>query len=203
MNIVLVFLLSGSLNFGSFKLKLELGAEILGLLGLSTIYQKNSFFALFLSQNYEKFYAKIKDEYQIYVFINSALNFEILGKDVHFDSFNFDNFFDRRATVFVVSDFLNEINLDQIAFKKRVYAVILRDKFEENLSNFDNYNFIDATNFRIFEANLTKSAIKKYKEILKVRDEKLANHFLENRISFGKIYTDEDPYLGLLEIVRS
>lgn len=203
MNVLIVFLLSGSLNFGTFKLKIELGAEILGLLGLSAIYQKNSFFALFLSQNYEKFYAKINSEDQIYALIKTALNFDILGKSAIFSNFDLDKFFDRKGIVFVISDFLDEMNLSHLAFKKDVYAVILRDKFEENPTNLSGFDFIDTADFSSFDANLSDFEIQKYKEILKSHDEKIQRHFALNNIAFGKIYTDEDPYLGLLKIARS
>ncbi|MSN96950.1 DUF58 domain-containing protein [Campylobacter sp. FMV-PI01] len=203
MNIVFIFLLSGGLNFGSFKLKIELGAEILGLIGLNSIYQKNSFHTMFLSQKYEKFYLNLKDEVEIYDLIQKALNFEILGKSVDFDSFELNKYFSQKAAVFVVSDFLDDIDLSKIAFKNDVYALILRDKFEENLDIISDLDFIDASNFKSFELNLTKSSIKKYQEILKAHDEKMIEHFLENKINFGKIYTDEDAILSLLRIVRA
>lgn len=202
-NIVFIFLLSGSLNFGTFRLKIELGVEILGLLGLSAIYQKNSFFALFLSKNYEKFYAKISSEDQIYTLMKMALNFDILGKSANFSDFDLNKFFNKKGIIFVVSDFLEEINLGPLSFKKDVYAVILRDKFEENPSNLRGFDFIDTSDFSSFDANFSDFEIQKYKEILKSHDEKIQRHFSLNNIAFGKIYTDEDPYLGLLKIARS
>ena len=52
------------------------------------------------------------------------------------------------------------------------------------------------------EMSMSKSVATEYQKLIITHDDKLQEHFLEHQITFGKIYTDEDIYLRLSEIVR-
>ena len=50
--------------------------------------------------------------------------------------------------------------------------------------------------------NITKDVAKKYKKLLDLQDEQLEEHFLKHRITHGKIYTDDDIFLRLSQIIK-
>ena len=141
---------------------------------------------------------------EIYEIIKDTLDAKLLGKklDYHKMCDTINHVIKKRAMIFIISDFLDEPDLLEISFHNDIYAICLRDRFEENLSKLSDAQAIDTTNLDKFELNLDKASIKRYKELLKAHDEKTKGHFLENRVAHGKIYTDENALFRLIEIMR-
>ncbi len=61
---------------------------------------------------------------------------------------------------------------------------------------------VDTNTLDVSELNLNKDVANEYKKLIDKEDAKLKEHFLEHGVKFGKIYTDEDIYLRLTEIVK-
>ncbi|SFV62994.1 hypothetical protein MNB_SV-14-652 [hydrothermal vent metagenome] len=204
LNIVLAFMVSGSINFGSVKLKQEIVAEILALLSFSALKGHNRLQSQFFSDKSEIFFEPSKSNNIIYNIVNNAIEINTLGKEVNYKNFcNFINGVVRqKSLIFMVGDFYGDIDLSEIAHKNEVYALIVRDRIEENPMLNGTFELIDPNSLESNEISLNKTTAKEYQKIITQHDNKIQAHFLEHQIAFGKIYTDEDVFLRLSEIIK-
>ncbi len=204
LNIVLAFLVSGSLHFGSIAIKQEVVAEILALLGFSALYNHNILRTLFFSNKLEKFYEPTRDESMVYKLVEDALDINVIGKEVDYRAFvDFINGeVKRKALIFIVGDFYGDIDFSKIAYKNQLYAIIVRDRLEEYPLLNGEFELVNPINLSSGEFNITKAVAEKYKRLLKEQDRKLKEHFLKHQITYGKIYTDEDIYIKLSQIIK-
>jgi uncharacterized protein (DUF58 family) len=204
LNIVLAFMVSGSINFGSIKLKQEVVAEILALLSFSALKGHNRLQSQFFSDKSELFFEPSKSNTIIYNIVENALDINTLGKEVNYTNFcNFVNDVVRqKSLIFMVGDFYGKIDLSDIAHKNELYALIVRDRIEENPLLNGTFELIDTNSLESNTISLNKSTAKEYQKLIAQHDNKIQEHFIEHQITFGKIYTDEDVYLRLSEIIK-
>jgi len=204
LNIVLAFMVSGSINFGSIKLKQEVVAEILALLSFSALKGHNRLQGQFFSDKSELFFEPSKSNTIIYNIVENSININTLGKEVNYKNFcNFvNNVVRQKSLIFMVGDFYGDIDLSDIAHKNEVYALIVRDRLEENPLLHGTFELIDPNSLESNTISLNKSTAKEYQKLIEEHDDAIQEHFLEHQISFGKIYTDEDVYLRLSEIIK-
>jgi len=209
LNIVLAFMVSGSLNFGSVKLKQEVAAEILALLAYSALKGHNRLQSTFFSEKSEQFFEPSRSESMIPNIVQNAVTLNTLGKEVNYQEFcQFVNGVVRqKSLIFMIGDFYNHsefntIDLSEIAHKNEVYAIMVRDRLEENPLLQGEFELVDPNNFASSEMSMSKSVAKEYRKLIEAHDSQLQAHFLEHQIGFGKIYTDEDIYMRLSEILK-
>lgn len=204
LNIVLAFMVSGSLNFGSVKLKQEIAAEILALLSYSALKGHNRLQSQFFSDKSELFFEPSKSDRIIHNIVENAVELDTLGKEVNYQKFcDFvNNTVRQKSLIFMVGDFYGDIDLSEIAHKNEVYAIIVRDRLEENPLLAGEFNLVDPNSLQNSDMNMNKEVAKAYEKLLQEHDSKLAEHFIDNQIQFGKIYTDEDVFLRLSEIIK-
>jgi len=204
LNIVIAFLLSGSLHFGSVRLKQEAISEIIALLSYSSIKNKNRLSGLFFSDKEEKFFPNSKNESIIYNLTQSAFEFDCLEKIVNYDNFcdYVNSAIKDKSLIFIVGDFYGDIDLGSIAYKHEVYSLIVRDRFEEYPYISGEYNFVSPIDLSSSEVYMNKKIANNFKELIEKEDSKLFEHFQQHQITYGKIYTDEDLYLRVSQIVK-
>lgn len=204
LNIVIAFLLSGSLHFGSVRLKQEVISEIIALLSYSSIKNKNRLSGLFFSDKEEQFFPNSKNESIIYNLTQSAFEFDCLEKTVNYDNFchYVNSAIKDKSLIFIVGDFYGDIDLSSIAYKHDVYALIVRDRFEEYPYISGEYNFVSPIDLSSSEVYMNKKIANNFKELIDKEDAKLFEHFQKHQITYGKIYTDEDLYLRVSQIVK-
>jgi len=92
--------------------------------------------------------------------------------------------------------------LKLLSKKHDVFAVIVRDRFEENPSELGYLRLIDMESKKSFEGNIDSGTLKSYKKALHENDEKLYKQFKKQGIRFAKIYTDEESALKLMKSIR-
>jgi len=204
LNILLAFMVSGSLNFGSFKLKQEVASEVLALLAFSALKGHNRLQSQFFSDKSEKFFEPSKSDTIIYNIVESAVEMETLGKEVDYKAFcDFVNGVVRqKSLIFMVGDFYGEVDLSEISHKNEVYALVVRDRLEENPLLRGEFTFVDPNSMQSSEVVMSREVAKAYEKVLEEHDNKLQAHFEEHQVHYGKIYTDEDIYLRLSEIIK-
>ena len=204
LNIIVAFLINGSLEFGSVKMKQDIAAEIIALLGFSSIYNHDLLFPILFSNKSEIFYEPTYDETIMYKLIQDALEIKCIKKEVNYKSFcdYINTTMKQRSVIFVVGDFYGNVDLSEIAYTNDVYALIVRDRLEEYPFLNGEYELVNATNLKSSEFNITKNVAKKYKELLDLQDEILEEHFLKHKITHGKIYTDDNIFLRLSQIIK-
>jgi hypothetical protein len=136
--------------------------------------------------------------------LESSLEVDMLKKESDFKKLSdyINSVIKRKSLIFIVSDFYGEVDLSEIAHKNEVYALIVRDRFEEYPLLNGEFELVDPASFETSKLTLNKEIAGEYKKLIEAHDLKLKEHFLEHKIKFGKLYTDEDIYLRLTEIIK-
>jgi hypothetical protein len=106
----------------------------------------------------------------------------------------------KKSLMFIISDFVGDIDLRVLAKKHDVVALIIRDKFEENPQALGSLRLVDMDNKNSYEGDIDGGAVKRYKEALHNNDEKLYIEFKKLGIRFIKIYTNEIPAVKLAKL---
>jgi uncharacterized protein (DUF58 family) len=204
LNIVIAFMLSGSLHFGSVKLKQEVATEIIALLAFSSIKNNNRLQTLFFEKKVERFFEPTKSDLIVYQLVDSAVNFNCLGRESDYKAFcDFVNgVVKQKSLIFMVGDFYGNINLSEISHKNEVYVIIVRDRLEENPILNGEFELIDPNSLNSKSITLNREIAKEYKRLIIENDKRLQEHLLQHQITYGKIYTDEDIYIRLSEIIK-
>lgn len=204
LNIVVVFMISGTIYFGSIRQKQEVMAEILAILGFSAVKNQDRLTTLFFDEKLDRFFKPTKSQNSVIVSLEYALNLDVIGKDINLNQLiNFlINKIKQKSIIFLIGDFYHLADFTFLAKKHEVYAVIVRDRFEEEPKLNGEYDLIDPVSKTHNSLEIDANILKAFKNNLKNHDESLKEHFRKNRISFTKIYTDEEPFLKLLELVK-
>ena len=204
-NIVLVYLNSGSIYFGSHKSKQETMIEILSNLGFSTIKKNDMLSTLFFSNKEDKYYKPSKNIKVLDTNINTALGIDTLGKNIDYNKLTsyLLGKLKQKSIIFIMGDFLEIPNFLALGKKHEVYCAVVRDKLEEELSLSGEFNFVDTNSNENKEIYLDDNSIKKYNELMKEHDKKLFSHLKKSNIKWQKIYTHENSFKQLLKLVRS
>ncbi len=204
LNVVVANMMNGSTYFGTVRQKSDLMAEITAIIGFSAIKNSDLFSHLIYA---DRLYETSKPSKKMHA-ISSAIErleaFDTIGKEGDFTGF-VDTLYrrvKRRSLLFIVSDFIGDIDLKLLSKKHDVFAVIVRDKFEENPGELGYLRLVDMESSKSFEGNVDSGLLGRYKQALHANDEKLYREFKKNGIRFAKIYTDEDPYLKLMKRMR-
>ena len=204
-NIVLVYLNSGSIYFGSHKSKQETMIEVLSTLGNSAIKKNDLLSTLFFSTSEDRFYKPSKSKKILDININTALELDILGKSIDYNKLNHYLLgkLKQKSMIFIMGDFLEIPNFMALGKKHEVYCAVVRDKLEEELSLSGEFNFINTNDNSSKEIYLDENAIKKYNTLMKEHDKKLFTGLKKANIKWQKIYTHENTFKQLLKLVRS
>ena len=203
LNIVVVFMVSGSIYFGTKRFKQELMAEILALLSYSSIKNDDRLSTLFFSDKEEFFMPPTKKMGSLNITIEKALGLDPLGKESDFRAFvhYVNERIKRRSLMFIVGDFYGDIDLSLLN-KHELFAVMVRDRFEEDPKLFGEIELVDPNTMQEEEFILSPKIMKAYKKTLNEHDKKLEMHFDQHRIRHTKIYTDEEPFVKLSTLFR-
>jgi len=204
LNIIIAFMVSGSIHFGSVRLKQDTIAEIIALLSYSSIKNNNILSGLFFSNSVEKIVPPSKSESTVYNLTKSALELDSLEKNIDYEKFceYINATVKQKSLIFLVGDFYGDIDLSSISYKHEVYALIVRDRLEEYPYIKGEYDFVSPIDFSSSEVSMDKTSANEYKKLIEQNDTKLYEHFLHHQISSGKIYTDDDIYLKLAQIIK-
>ncbi len=201
LNIVTALMLNGSTYFGTKRFKYELMAQIGAILGFSAIKNQDNFSYLLYA---DKEYGAIRPTKNINAvtkFTEAVMRFEPLGKRADFEGLVQRLFkLRRRSIIFIISDFLEEVNLKVLAKKHEVVAIIVRDRFEEEPVELGFVNVLDPQSRESLLVDLDGATIKNYKKEILRQDRALYKDLKSAGVRFTKIYTHEDPFVKLLKL---
>ena len=202
LNISLVFMVDGGINFGTVALKQDIMAELMAMVSYSAISNGDRLNTLFFSDKLERKFKPSKNLGVVEEYVRSALEINPIGKKADYSALCdfLNSTFKQKSIVIIIGDFYGDIDLSTIAHKHQVYALIVRDRFEEYPAIDGEYTLIDPATLKGEDIMLSKSSAKAFKKELEKQDAKLYEHFLEHRVNYGKIYTDEELYIRLLQI---
>jgi uncharacterized protein (DUF58 family) len=204
LNVVVVSMLGGSVYFGTVKQKSDIIAEVAATLGFSAVKNADLFSHMIFA---DKMYALSKPSkklFSVHKAVEDILAFDPIGKEADYQALveTLINRLKKKALLFIVSDFVGEIDLKLLAKKHDIFAVIVRDRFEENPSELGYLRLIDMESKESFEGDVDSGTLKNYKKALHENDEKLYKQFKKQGVRFTKIYTHEEPTLKLMKKMR-
>lgn len=208
LNISIVPILGGSVYFGSKRFKQDLIAEICSILGYSCVKQGDPYACFIANEKVELTTKKTKSLFGVYSMVEKVFNYDVLNKKTDFKVIPDELYkkIRKRSILFLIGDFLDidvkELNLKTLAKKHEVIAIVTRDRFEEDLGEIGNANLVDPASAKNYEGNISSALAKNYRKKIKEHDHKLHDYFQKSGIKFTKIYTDEDPLVKLLKLMK-
>ncbi len=205
LNIVTISLFGGSMIFGTKVQKSTLLAQIISIIGVSALSYQDRFSAGIFTDKMHHFIKPSKKLFFVQKAIEDILSFEPLGKKIK--SENLENeikkYVKKKSIIFLIGDFYEYIDLKKLNTIHEIIVLIVRDRFEEELSPIDFINFTDATTLKSIDAKIDKNFIKKYKKKVELDVHKLYTMLKKDRVKFAKIYTDENPIKKLRKLFMS
>ena len=204
LNVVVVSVLSGSTYFDTVKQKSDVMAEVTATLGFSAVKNSDLFSHMIFADKMYEFSKPSKKLFSVHKAVEDVLSFDSLGKEADFSALveTLISRLKKKALLFIVSDFVGEIDLKLLSKKHDVFAVIVRDKFEENPSELGYLRLIDMETKQSFEGDINSATLKQYEKALHDNDEKLYSQFKKQGVRFTKVYTNEEPTLKLMKKMR-
>jgi len=201
LNVVVVSMISGSMYFGTVKQKSDIIAEVVATLGFSAVKNSDRFSHMIFSDKLYGLSKPSKKLFSVHKAVEDVIDFDPLGKEADFPALveTLINRIKKKALLFIISDFVGEIDLKLLSKKHDVFAVIVRDRFEEDPSELGYLRLIDMETKQSFEGDVNSSTLKNYKKALHENDEKLYKQFKKQGVRFTKVYTHEEPTLKIMK----
>jgi len=203
LNVVVAVMMGGSSYFGTHRQKWELMSELVAILGFSAMKNSDLFRHMIFADRLYHLSRPSKRYFGVQDAVTKMVNFQMLGKRSNYRAFT-DTLFrriKRKSLLFVIGDFVGEINLALLSKKHDVVALIVRDRFEENPKALGFLRLLDLESRRAVEGVVGEQEITAYQRLLQENDAKLQAHLKKNGIRHTKIYTDEEPYLKLARLL--
>jgi uncharacterized protein (DUF58 family) len=202
LNISIVSLMSGSVYFGSKRFKQDVMAEIVALLSFSAVKNGDKFSCSIYTNDLDMLIRPTKNINAVHKGVQSILEYDVLGKKIDSKALSLTLMkrIKRKSIIFVIGDFFEEFDFKLLSKKHEVVAIIVRDRFEENPPELGSINLADPTSLQSAMMQIDKKSAKRYKEKVTKLDHNFYAHAHKNRVSFTKIYTDEDPFVKLSKL---
>jgi len=204
LNICIIYLLNGNIEYGINKKKKEIMTEIMSLLSLSTIDKGDNLTTLFFSNKEEKLFPPTKKSGVVFETIKHSLNIDNLGTETNYkEMIEYINLkIKRKSIIFMIGDFYTNVDFKKLSNKHEYYSIIVRDKTEEDISLLGEKNIIDPISLNNSNILFNKKIQNQFKNEIIENDNILYENLIKNRINFKKIYTDDDIFLELKKIVN-
>ena len=199
LSIVVAALMDGSLYFGSksnktVNAKQEKLAEVATVLGYAAQQNADLFTGISYEQDQIKSTAPTKQLYHIEQFSKTLFEASLLGTKVNYN-ISIQDLFKRvhkPSLVFVIGDFLEEVDLSLLAQKHEVIAIIIRDRDEESPKKLGEVTLNSPQGKAKMDTYFGKKSIEKYLARLQENDAKHIEHFSRYDIRSVKIFTDDE-----------
>ncbi|WP_457606383.1 DUF58 domain-containing protein [Nitratifractor sp.] len=204
LNVVVSTMMGGSTWFGTVRPKYEYMAELVALLGFSAVKNSDLFSHIIYADHLYRYSKPSKKIFSVTKELEEALDFDPLGKASDFAGWA-DTLFRRvkkKSLLFLISDFVGEVDLRLLSRKHDVFAIIVRDRFEENPQSLGYLRLVDPESGESFEGEVGSSTMQAYKAALRANDHRLYRHFRKNGIRHVKLFTDEEPFAKLIKRMR-
>jgi len=205
LNISIVPILTGSVYFGTSRLKQDVISEVCAILGYSCIKQGDSFDSFIANEQVILNTRKTKKIFGVSSMVEKISTYQTLGKKISYNNLANTLFksIRKKSLIFLIGDFFNISSLDLriLAKKHEVVAIVVRDKFEEHPEALGSVNLVDPQNNKLFNGDINNSLVKDYELKIRQNDHVLYEHFQKCNIKFTKLYTHEEPLSKLIPLM--
>jgi len=202
LSVVVAAFMDGSLYFGEGNSKQKKLTEVATLLAYAAQQNDDLFTGLAFTQKQTYVTPPTKQLYHIEQFSKTLFETSLLGTTLNTKA-SIDKLFKqlyRPSLVFVIGDFLEEVDLSLLAQKHEVIAIIIRDRKEESPKKLGEVTLNSPQNTTKMDTYFGKKSIEKYLAKLKENDEKLIEHFSRYDIRYVKIFTDDEVVGKLINL---
>ena len=202
LSVVVATFMDSSLYFGSGNHKQHTLTEVATMLGYATLQQNDLFTGLCYTQKQTFTTPPTKQLYHIEQFSQTIFDSNLLGSTLSHQPAIEDIFkrIQKPSLIFVLGDFLEEVDLSLLAQKHEVIAIIIRDKEEEHPNKLGEVTLTNPTNNTQMQTYFGKKSIEHYLTNYQAHDEKLMTHFSNHGIRYVKICTDDEVVGRLLNL---
>ncbi len=199
LNVVLVSVLNGSVHFGSKKFKQDTIAEIVALLGFSTLKNGDTLSSYIFTDKMHSNTKPSKKIHQVQKMVSEILDFDALKEKLNFKVIieTLYKRLKRKSLIIIIGDFFEIPNLKLLSKKHEVLAVIVRDKLEEKPPQMGFASLVDPESGLILEGDFSASSVNLYAKRVQEHDRKLYQTLKKHQIRFTKIYTDSKASVEL------
>ena len=191
LNVVVAMLVDGRMVIGK---KQELMGQLFALLSYSAFYANDLLQSVLFIGEHFKQYKPSKRIEEVEVTLKELLEVEPLGLALDYGQIEQKLLekIEEKSLLFLVGDFLDEVDLSVLAQKHEVCVLIVRDPWEEAPTQKPEAQLLNPIRNKLLSQTLSSSAIKHYKQKLEEHDKKLYAHFNEHRISYVKIFSNKE-----------
>ncbi|HHB94731.1 MAG TPA: DUF58 domain-containing protein [Campylobacterales bacterium] len=191
LNITVCSLIDGRMVIGD---KQELLSYIVALLGYSAYSANDLFGAISIFGSDIKEYEPTKNIEVIEQSIYDIYDFEPLGKSINYAEVpsKLMQTIEAKSLLFIIGDFLDDIDLSILSQKHEVVAVIVRDTWEENPIASPNAQLINPQTNRAINQTLSIRAIREYRSKLLEHDNRLIKQLNSYNIRYAKVYNIDE-----------
>ena len=202
LSVVVTTLMDGSLYFAEGNAKQKKLTEVASTLAYSTQHQNDLFTGVSFYENHlyntpptkqlfhiESFSKQLFDAQLLHTKLKQQEAINTLFKKIH-----------KPSLIFIISDFLEEIDFSLLAQKHEVIAIIVRERAEENPKKLGEITLNSPISTIKFDTFFGKRSINRYKSKLIEHDKKVKEHFSTYGVRFVKIFTDEEVVSRLVKL---
>lgn len=187
-NIVIIFLLGGSLFFGSKRLKIETLLEAFLLLGFSAV--KNSEPVRVFADGMEV----CKNLFEVEKKAKEIAKTPLVGRMANYDITPLFYRIKERSLVILLGDFLEPIDVSLFAKKHEVVAFVARDSIERGMDINIASELVDSETLDEKSALLDNRSLYRYGENIEKALKQNYLHFLHNRVDFLELFDDDEIF---------
>ena len=202
LSIVVSTLIDGSLYFGDGNEKQKKLTEVATILAYASQQNGELFTGLIYQKNSTYVTPPTKQLYHVEEFSKKLYEASVLGKTLNLN-IAIEDIFKRvvkPSLLFIIGDFLEEVDLSILAQKHEVIAIIIRDRMEENPHVLGEVTLSSSQSTMSLDSYFGQKSINRYLSKLKEHDENIHQHFLSHSIRSIKIFTDEKPIVKLMRL---
>ena len=191
LSVVVAMLIDGRMAIGS---KQELMGQLLAVLSYSALYANDLLQScLLIGERFEQREPSKRIE-EVEATLKQLLEIEPLGLALDYSEIQqrLLEKIEEKSLLFLVGDFLDEVDLSVLAQKHEVCVLIVRDPWEEAPTQKPEAQLLNPITNRFLSQTLSSAALKQYQRKLEEHDQKLYAHFNENRIRYVKIFSSDE-----------
>ena len=202
LSIVVCALMDAGLYFGTGNAKQDKLCEVATILGYAAEQNADLFTGIAYTQHQTIETPPTKQLYHINRFSESLYETDLLHTTLDKQQ-AINNLFRRihkPSLIFVLDDFLDEIDLSVLAQKHEVVAIMLRDRQQVSPQNLKEVTLDNPRTKESMETYFGKRSVVRYKKALFAHEEKRMEHFGRYDIRSATIFSDEDAISKLLTL---
>lgn len=202
LSLVVASFLDASLYFGLGNQKQVLMTQIASLIAYATQYNQDIFTGITYTQEHIYTSNPTKKLFSIEKYIEDMYSKEILSSKVNKQEALKDLFqrLEKPSLIFILSDFLEEVDLSILAQKHEIVLVFVRDEEEENPSTKGELNLVNPFSWERKKIVYNQKSMASYLEKLKENDALIYQHLSQHNIRYTKILREDSILEKLINL---